>query len=311
MTGSNDQPGSTESSHGTVLSVSERTRLLRAAADGELTAQDRSDLEAHLRTNPDDAAVVLFEQQLRESVGVEIWGEPSAELRARIAGLCAASTSPDHRHLKPLLRRSSFANVGFRWVYGAVAAVLLVAVGTGAWLARPRHNLPPAGTLVTASHREALSSFISAQHKACEVSAAMVSKRFRIGPLSDATAPLSDILGVTPDLSSLNHPNVRYLGASECAVPGDGNSIHIVLDVTPSVTGSSEAALVSLFIQRDTGEVAIETGQAYELTATGGDGPPIVVWRDGVMIYFLRSSSPTELDAVQRAIGVRAPFGSL
>lgn len=291
--------------------MSERTRLLRAAADGELTAQDRSDLEAHLRTNPDDAAVVLFEQRLRESVGVEVWGEPSADLRARIAGLCAGSTSPDIKQSKPLHRLSPFGNVGLLWAYGSLAAILLVAVGIAVWLPRPGANLPPQGTLVTASHREALSSFISAQHKACEVSAAMVSKRFRIGPLSDATAPLSDILGVTPDLSSLNHPNVRYLGASECAVPGDGNSIHIVLDVTSSVTGSSEAALVSLFIQRDTGEVAIETGQAYELTATGGDGPPIVVWRDGVMIYFLRSSSPTELDAVQRAIGIRAPFGSL
>ncbi len=56
--------------------MSERTRLLRAAADGELTAQDKSALEVHLRTNPDDAAVVLFEQRLRESVGVEVWGEP-------------------------------------------------------------------------------------------------------------------------------------------------------------------------------------------------------------------------------------------
>lgn len=72
------------------MNSQERSRLIRLAADDELSPEERAAFQAHLPAHPDDNAAVRFERDLREAVGrtmlerSEQSARASSELEVRI-----------------------------------------------------------------------------------------------------------------------------------------------------------------------------------------------------------------------------------
>jgi anti-sigma factor RsiW len=293
---------------------SRRTELLRAAADSELTAEQRAEFEAHLRACPADASVVAFEKALRGAIAETRIDGPSAELRARIEGMRGAAVRPvglaveDGQGLR-------FRLVRRRWTWLALAAGVALVAGVTYRMAFAPPPRPSGGVLVNPDHRSALVSFVTGQHDECELHAQLVGRRFRIGPLQAAPPALSKIIGAAPDLGQIEASGVRYLGAAECAVPGRGASVHIVLDAgaLSESDGEGRTPLVSLFVQQDHGELNLEPGRTYRMVPREfGAGPAeIFVWRKGGLVYFLVSTSAEKLDAVRLGLGGAEPTGSI
>lgn len=295
---------------------SRRTELVRAAADDEVTTEQRAEFEAHLRDFPADGSVVAFERALRFAVAETRIDGPSADLRARIEGMRTAAPRRVGLAVEGG-QASRFRLVRRPWTWLALAAGVALVAGVTYRTAFAPPPRPSGGVLVNPEHRSALVSFVSGQHEECELHAQLVARRFRIGPLQAAAPVLSRIIGAAPDLGRIEASGVRYLGAAECAVPGRGASLHIVLDAgVPSESdGGGRTALVSLFVQQDHDELSLEPGRTYRMVpreSGPGAGPAeIFVWRKGGLVYFLVSTSEVKLDAVRRGLGAAEPTGSI
>jgi hypothetical protein len=261
-----------------------RTQLLRAAADGEL--KEPQTLRAHLAAHPGDEQVVRAEQLLRHAIAER-----------------AATTPP--RHLRAAIISRSHRGRRFRLRVLAVAASAALLAGGGYLVLRPP-PFPGPGQLVNDGHRESLVSFIRGQHKECDIHAAAVARDFRI-TLDQAPAEFERILGAPPSLGRLSESGLRFLGAKRCAVPGRGRSIHMVFE-----TQAAEPQRISVFIQNDTGELAIEPDRTYRLTSRKQrPAPDICVWKRDGFIYFVVSEDPAAEATALAAMDAAAPLGSL
>ncbi len=272
--------------------IDRRTELLRAAADGELTAADAAALDAHLRAHPEDRAVIDFERRLRREIAGAAEGHATDDLRARIEAMRSAD---EPIPVRPRRTRQA-------WL--ALAACLALALGA-VYILAPRPAPHPApGQVVAGAHRASLVSFMRSQHEDCETFAEILAQKFPV-VLERAPEALGAILGAPPDMGELASSDVRYRGAAECAVPGRGRSVHIVLEA-PS------GELVSLFVQQDHDELELEPGVAYWFL---GDGVPhacrVLTWRRDGLVYFLVSPSTNDIDAARVALRANAPSGVL
>lgn len=275
---------------------SRRTELLRAGADGELQERDRHELAEHLATHPGDAAVIEFERRLRtELARAAAEDEPPADLRARVERIAAP---PRPKRLAWRL---------------AAAAALLLGAGTWWWTS----SLPPLPTgtqLVVPSHRSSVVSFVRAQHDDCTVYQDLIAGRFRLADPAHDPSALVSILGRAPTLGDLDAAGVRFLGAARCAVPGRGASVHLVLDASASSAGSPDPeALVSLFVQQDRGEFAVEPGLTYRIAQTTTASRPggVYLWRRDGLLYVLVSNGMPSLEAARLALGQGAASAEL
>ncbi len=302
--------------------VSRRSELLRAAADGELTPQEAVELEAHLRENPEDRAVIEFERELRGAIARAAVMEPPAGLRERVLASRAASTTetrgsdpgrkaggvpggplpitgPSRRGV-PLLR------------YALAAGLVMAAAGTVVVVNSNIGGSTPVQQM-TASQRLSLVSFLSTQHEECELHADLVGTRFSLSSLDDVPARFASVLGRRPDLGRLEASGLSLLGAGPCAVPGRGRSVRLVLDA--SAADPDMQPLVSIYIQQDTGELGIEEGRAYRLSrGVRDDGPAdtdVFVWRSGGLLYFFASTSQPAIEVARSALGAPEPLGSI
>src|SRR5580765_8443440 len=98
-----------------------------------------------------------------------------------------------------------------------------------------------------------------------------------------------------------------FAGAGNCAVPGRGHSVHLMFRYTGGSAGSGGASgadaskpvpgrtcpgdEVSLFIQQDTHQLALEEGQVYAPAPQPGI-PGVVVWAHDGLIYYLVTETP-------------------
>ncbi len=322
--------------------ASVRTRLLRAAADAQLTAADEKSLHAHLASHPEDRAVIEFEQHLRQSIAANVsvsggaGGGPSAALRNRIhqmlgspeLGGPSSASIPFATH-PSTIRAHWIRSHPARWL--AIAASVAVVAGAMYFtvLQLPRNVEPTAAQqAINPSHRVALVSFVSSQHEECELHAGMIGMKLRIDSLDKAPAAFREVLGRTPDLGRLAASGLKFKGAGPCAVPGRGTSVHMVFDVGGDA-GAADASvdgrtpLVSIFIQQDTGELNIEPGRTYRLTPSGdtsasttsgsaaGTPADIFVWKADGFVYFLSSTYEPAMERARLALGAKEPSGSL
>ncbi len=291
---------------------SRRTALLRAAADGQLSPADQAALRDHLAAHPEDEAVIEFERALREGVGQWRAEPPSAALRARVAEIAKSAHAVADPVPPVVAGKVGRGRAALRWL--AIAAVVaLVSVPIVRVMTAPG-PLPGPGEIITASHRASLCSFVRSQHSDCEVHEQMVRERFRIATLGEAPEAFRGILGAAPDLGDLEHSGVRFLGAMECAVPGRGTSVHLVLDAGDPGQTADPSAYVSLFVQQDHDELALEPGRTYRMLRNAGeiDAPAeIWVWRKDGLVYFLVAPSEQNLDAARTALGAMAPSATL
>ncbi len=293
---------------------SRRTTLLRAAADGELTAAGEQELRAHLAARPDDRAVVAFEQQLRKSIASAALGHPAPQLKERIQHLCAGARA---RESSPLSVQTAAPRCHWQTAWLAIAASVALVAGIAYLTVRWPHALPAPGELITPTHRVSLVSFVSSQHEECELHADMIGSKLRIDSLGKAPAAFREVLGREPDLGRLAQSGLRFMGAGPCAVPGRGRSVHMVFDAgaDPARREGGRTALVSIFVQQDSGELAIEPGRTYRLVPNEGPSSTaaaeIYVWKTNGFIYFLSSTSGPALETARLALGAGAPSGTL
>lgn len=309
--------------------VDDRTRLLRACADEELSAEEATRLAAHLDADPGDARVIQFERGLRASLAAVEPERAPQGLREKIEAIRLAEATPasasreNARARHP--RDAASPRAHRRRLLGGVAACGLLAAVLAAALFAPGHTPLPTGQVaIVPSHRMALVAFVNDQHAECELYAEMVSERFRIGPPEDVPAALAQILSAPPDLGTLLTSNVEFLGAARCAVPGRGSSVHLVLRVKPVLPvpdGSAADAvqpqeLVSLFVQQDHAELNIPQGKSFSMvprdhTESVQLRRHIQVWRNNGLVYFLVSASRQSLEVAAGVVGSMEPGGEI
>lgn len=300
--------------------VSARTELLRAAADNELSPVQEAELDRHLAVHPEDQGVIEFERQLRRSVADAAVSESTpSRLRDRIHALSTASgtTGGSDRGSIPFSSVPAQSHRSFRqplrWL--AIAASVAVVAGGAFMVIRSPGIGRPADVQIAQQFRTSLVSFIGAQHDECEVHADMIGSRFKTTKMAEVPTEFAHVLGTAPDIGHIDSPDFKLLGAGPCAVPGRGKSVRMVLECTAEKDNAgSRGSLVSIHIQQDTGELALENGKTYRLTdqtSTGDHTSEIYVWRRDGYIYFLTSRSEPAMQMARAAFGAKEPSGTL
>lgn len=298
-------------------SVSDRTRLLRAAADAELIDAQQVELQRHLELYPQDKEVIEFEKRMREMIELDSHTAAPESLHKRIRAMSqtacpetvsVASQSPANSHSSIRFPRPS------RWF--AVAASLAIVAGGSFMLIRPAHTLQTDNHQITPQYRSALVSFIHSQHEECELYTDLIGERFKTTDLDSVPSDFSRVLGGTPDIGHVQQYGFKLLGAGPCAVPGRGKSVRMVLESTESSQlGDGAEPLVSVHIQQDTGELNLVAGKTYQLIdqtlLPGETAAAIYVWRLDGFVYFLTSSSKPTLQMALTAFGVQEPSDTL
>jgi hypothetical protein len=296
--------------------VSVRTQLLRAAADNELSLAQKIELDLHLAAHPEDQRVIDVERQLRKLVADAAPADAApARLRDRI--LAMSATSGADRSSIPFSSATARTRNRFsrpmRWL--ALAASVAIVAGGSFVVLRNQGGAGPSDVQIAQQFRTSLVSFIGAQHDECEVHADMIGGRFKTTKMAEVPTEFAQVLGTSPDIGHIDSPDFKLLGAGPCAVPGRGKSVRMVLECTTDrgVAGS-QGSLVSIHIQQDTGELALEGGKTYRLTdqtSTGDHTSEIFVWRRDGFIYFLTSRSEPAMQMARAAFGAKEPSGTL
>jgi hypothetical protein len=109
---------------------------------------------------------------------------------------------------------------------------------------------------------------------------------------------LKDFLGrdvACPDLSKMGY---RFAGCGPCTIPG-GKTAHLLYR---PVNGSGPC--VSLFVQNDAGQLAIEKGRVY-YAQDARNHTPMIVWRGEGVLYYLVGANERGLEGAAGAMGVR------
>lgn len=267
--------------------------LLRASADGELTPDQQTRLDAHLADHPADAHRIAFEQHLREACGKAMAGSACpASLRAKITQIASESAAGDESLAGALDARSAQTrNRGFwrgenRRVLQALAASAAVLVG-GAFIWQVVRLSTP--TLTEPDTTALLASFVSQEHSTCLIDPKRAGK-FTIQELASAPGPLRSILGAEPTLPDLAELGFRFVDAGECRVPGSGRSAHLRFETDGS--GTYPAGLgISLFVQQTReSDLPLDEGRTYTFEAPvlyDRSIRRVYAWRIGELKYFL------------------------
>ncbi len=301
---------------------------IRAAADGELPGDQTSRL-LHGSNAKTVAAGIEFEQNLRLACARVFAGdaatapEVGADLHATVQRIMVASrqasdsleTSPVHVHeaaSRPAQTATAQTARGRRlaragWI-ALAACTLIVGVVVGTWLATPAptFNTQPNRT------RIALVGFLESEHRRCALNERSLRNKMTVYAVEDVPAKFAGLLGQELSVSAVVGAGYEFLGCGKCAVPGRGESVHLmfrdpsVLPPSVDVSGVNaprDAGRFSLFIQQDTDELPITLGQTYRLE-TGEGEPLVIVWRNGGLVYYMVCESESQQEQVTNAMGV-------
>lgn len=311
MTISPDHHEPRNADEGDRFSPSTRAELLRAAADDELTAAQSVALEGHLKAHPADAQVIEFERRLRAEVAALSGGKASDALRNRVRALASAHGDDAPAPVGRIERHRTPAR---RWL--AMAASLVIVVGGGYaivhTLQRGVHQTAPVA--IDDTYRASLVSFVGTFNEQCELHSEMAMSQLKFTAIEEAPAAFAQLMGESIDIGTISVPAFHFLGGGPCSVPGSGKSFHLVFE-SDELQGTRRP-VISIFIQQDTGEMKIDSGQTYRLTPKSGDANPahageIYVWRNAGFVYFLASTSEPALTSTLKALGVDPPRQSI
>lgn len=275
--------------------------LLRAAADGELSPDQRRELDEHLRANPGDKTRIDFEQRLRGAVGrtMDAHRAPDA-LRDRIAAMAGQpEPEPLPEQLSEQTRRPVYWSRA-RSHLAAVAALLVLVFG--AW--QLSHVLSPGASQEAYSVQ--LAGFLGREHSRCSRDPEAAARKFHVRDAQELPVLARDWVGQPVNLEELFAEPVEFMGAGRCGVPTKGKSIHVRVAVPrPDGPGSCR---VSLFIKQDGGELPMEEGITYRLTPPAGEpAKEFIVWRCGSLVYFLVCDDPDSAQRVWTHAGLPPP----
>lgn len=270
---------------GKAINEKEARKYLAAFADGELDVEQLLSVLDHMSMNPQSTRRVMHQQQLRQAVGRVMQHHtpsPSDELRQQVEDLFDQDVPPQ-TPATPQLAVVTFR----RWVPTIVAAVLLICtlaiLGVQSY-SQGRSN----GSILRISldESELRKTTRSFQHRHVECAglpgSLVESDRF---PTDLAVLPrhINDYLGTWPtpalDLTKLGY---RFERVGKCTLPG-GQSMHMIYRAMPE-TGRRDT--MSLWMKVDDRALDLEPGRIYAATDQNAVHP-ILVWRQGNMIYYL------------------------
>lgn len=292
-------------------SPSARTVLLRAAADGDLTTTQDSELDEYLSLHPDDAAVIELERRLRREVAALAEGRASDRLRERVRVLAAPG---DEISDVPIGRVGAFGLRARQWLAVAASLVVLVSVSYVGFRTIQSGSQLNGTQAIDDSFRAALVSFVGNFHEQCEIHSEMAMRQLQVRALEEAPAAFAEVMGKTLDIGSLNISGYHYLGGGPCSVPGGGRSFHVVFESDD--VEALRRPMISIFIQQDSGVMRIPPDQTFLLeqksqTVNAAFPSEVYVWKKDGFVYFLVSTSKRALAATLNAFGVDAPSGSI
>ncbi|MGE3109880.1 MAG: hypothetical protein AB7G11_08190 [Phycisphaerales bacterium] len=298
--------------------------LLRAAADGELSAQEAE----HLRSMEadDHAPRIVFDQELRRACARVLRGidaqAPNVpeQLRQRIqaiavnapAGAPAVPPVQVPRTHTDAGRSNRVPRTGRRrrsrlvWLSGAVCVLIVgVLVGVRALLPGPTFRDSPAQA------RIALVGFLESEHRRCTLDDRALKRKMTVMSLSEAPKKFESLIGGTLSVEAVEAAGYEFLGSGRCAVPGCGESVHMIFrdPRVPAPDPSSvrfeecDASRFSVFVQKDMDELPIVAGRTYRLETRAGE-PLVAVWTRGGVLYYLVTESPEQEADVMKTMNV-------
>ena len=283
------------------LNEHESRKYLAAFADGELDVEQNLRVLEHMAINPTATRRVMHQQQLRQAVDRTIRNETPATpevLKQQIQKLMADTPATGQATVRDETGRaqgaSVLARIG-RWAPLAAAAMFFIAAL--AVLNTPQEHDSSTSTStsspivwnpVSKSH---YGVFVK-RHLGCS---RMIDKLMHteLFPQDLKALPpsLATFLGeqATPglDLSGIGY---EFYAVGKCPVPGE-QSVHLIYHAKGDPTGHDA---LSLWMRRYRGSPAIEPDQAYYVEAD--EANPLVIWRQGGMIYYLMGNSLANTD---------------
>lgn len=290
----------------------ELRKYLAAFADGELDVEQNLRVLDSIKMDPDAAARVAHQHELRVAVDRTLRGmtpATPAALRERLERVLAEPTGPAEQQSADVAGRIG-ARPPYRrlWQAASIAAVLAV----GAFVvtsARQHLGLPPAGpSFVQSVEAETIIptaqvNTFARKHLNC----AQVIERLRT--FEDSPHEISEVPGFISlklgrtgyDMLDLSGIGYEFLKIGPCRIPGT-QSTHLIYKSTPQ-TGRNDA--LSLWIAPDDGSLKIAEDTMYKIR--GADcAHPLVVWRHAGMAYYLIGDSyPSVHQAYQTLASAR------
>lgn len=270
---------------------------LAAFADGELDIEQTLRALEHMAMNPQATQRVMHQQQLRQAVDRVVRAntpQTPAELVAKVSRLAEAEAqAPARQESRNDAPAGRSASILRRLGPLSLAAVLMMAAAlfwastSGPGTSVSGHDFLPVQQV----------RLFAKRHVSCTrmLEALMHIERF---PQDVQTLPVAvgDFLGerlsagMSLDLNGLGY---QFAGAGECMVPGK-DSVHLIYHALP---GSDRNDTLSLWMKADHGKLDIAPGKIH--AANGPDAAhPILVWRDGGVIYYLVGDSAQHTEAV-------------
>jgi anti-sigma factor RsiW len=254
---------------------------LMAYADGELDEAAAERVRRYVEGDARAARVVEAHRKLGEAGRRVTAVEPPAALVERVGGLSVREVAPPRRQI---------VQWGLR-----VAAVLVLGVGAvvlWSMMTRGERAVRGSGLVPVTWVNDAVKV-----HVRCSGHPDHHVPPFA-RELDKLPGSLKDFLGrevACPDLSKLGY---RFAGCGPCAIPG-GKTAHLLYR-----PAAGSGASVSLFVQNDAGQLAIEKGRVY-YAEDAREHTPMIVWRGGGVLYYLVGANEHGLEGAAGAMGVR------
>ncbi|GAB4385282.1 MAG: hypothetical protein Kow0022_10560 [Phycisphaerales bacterium] len=277
--------------------------LIRAEADGELSAEQCEQLDAARARCADLDRRIAFERSLRLGVAQAMGSVATPpDLASRVRQAIAAEQELGGR----LEERAAATRLRHFWtgrrLGSLVAAGVVLALGL-TLLTQAVSVTSRRLNSVQQAYRQELAGFVAREHGRCCADVEAARRKFRFTQRDQAAEALSDLLGQGVSLPCPKaHPDVRFDGAGPCGLPGRGPSAHVMYE--PPI-----GPKVSIFMKPDSGELPFEPGKTYLLDtkACGVAGIRIVGWVDEGIVYYAVFEEGPGCEQIFAELGIPTP----
>ncbi|MEM8834270.1 MAG: hypothetical protein AAGD00_00485 [Planctomycetota bacterium] len=310
-----------------------RGAVIRAAADGEMTPEQRDAFEALADSDPQRDRRVAFEQGLRGSVARSMSGvEVPAGLRSSV--LAVMRDESDGAADVVRVAGSDTRSTSF-WARAAAvgaiaAAVALVGVistnqpgprGGGQQLAGNSAQATGAGdeffeiddSSAPSQNAARLVSFVAGEHDRCNMYEDHFDRKFVAQDKASAITMAVEVLPSVPSvemlqqhisskMDSLSSLGYEFSGLGPCMVPGTSRSVHLIYTSSDPSNGA-----ISLFVAETEGmdSCTLKPGTCHTRTCSKA-GHTLAVWKDEAagLVFFLVVPDQETLDETAEPLSV-------
>lgn len=282
--------------------AAQRSALLRALADGEITENEVCARLGVASLSSHDRQVVVFERRLRQSVGSTMSATCApAGLRQRIEDAIAREDSElETNHLAP----AGWSFARFAGTF-ATAAVLALSAGV-VWVMYNRAAPQPTNIAATPSLLVQTASAAIDTHRAQASDSLWAIKKSAARDEASTLRICKEWLGHEPDLSRLCTDSAELVGAGTCELPNAlGRSVHILVTV-PCDGGIRRDA--SLFIMHDQGRLEVGAFGIKDVGSRCSKDAAVLVWREAGLVYLLVTGNAVVAKTLSDQLGIE-PIG--